>query len=271
MNVYITFSGDFYHATTAAIVERAPELGADRVMVYDDHWLVTHRPEFRRLNSWFWDHKATGVNIGRPDTRGFGWFIWKPYIMLDALSRLEDEDDVVLFTDADTFPISRLSRVFEIARADGVMLFAAENCDHRRWCKRDCFVVMGQDRSPYTDPGTQHAVARFYAFRRGDRQARQFLAEWLTYCCNPLANTFDVSVLAPEYPGFQEHRCEQAILTNLAHRYGYKLWREACEAGEVTNRDRDQYPQLFSHVNVAGSPSYGPTRGNGSYFRNVFN
>jgi hypothetical protein len=272
--LYVTFSGDFYHETTGKIVENAPKFGADQVLVYDDYWMDRYRPDFRKYNSWAWNHKATGVNAlpgymhnGRPDTRGVNWFIFKPFVITDALDRAQD-GDVVLYTDADTFPITDLSPIYEIASRDGIMVFTVEGCYNRRWCKRDCFIIMGQDEPQYTSEDVQCAVARFIAVKKGPWLTKQFMAEWLTYC-NPLANTFDLSVYAPEHPGFQEHRCEQAILTNLAHRYKLRLWREACGFGEISNRDREIYPQLFTHVNVAGNKTYGPITGQGSCYRNI--
>jgi hypothetical protein len=97
----------------------------------------------------------------------------------------------------------------------------------------------------YRSSFVQHAVARFMAFRVGGWKETQFLMEWLTYCLNPRAQTFDVSTIHPEYQDLIEHRTEQAIFTNLAHKYGYRLYREACQFGEGSDKDRDLYGQLF--------------------------
>jgi hypothetical protein len=59
-------------------------------------------------------------------------------------------------------------------------------------------------------------------FQEGQWLAHQFLIEWLTYCVNPLATTFDTILLAPNVEGFVQHRAEQAILTNLSHKYRIK-------------------------------------------------
>ena len=159
--IYATFGGNTYDATIGKTVESGPQWGADEVWVYDDVWLA--RTEFRTHNAWLWDH---------PQTRGVGWFAWKPFVMMDALSRLED-GDTVLFTDGDTYPIAPFGVLYEEALKEGVMLFAAEGCWNRRWCKRDCFICMGQDEPRYHD--TQHAVARFFVFQKGRWKPQQFL------------------------------------------------------------------------------------------------
>lgn len=234
--IYITFSGKPYEETTRSIVERGVRLGADEVIVYDDRWLL--QQEFYRQNEWLWNH---------PHKRGFGWYAWKPYIIWDALSNLQ-QGDVVLFTDADCFPIAPLDVLFGRCIIDGgIMLFASENHQQYEWCKRDCYIVMGQDDPRYYD--VPAGVARFMLFQKGPWRTTQFLMEWITYCVNPKANTFDSSTIKNELPGFIEHRVEQAIMTNLAHKYGLRLYREACEAGNGIDRDRHLYGQLFSQIN----------------------
>lgn len=146
------------------------------------------------------------------------------------------------------------------------MVFAASGLKHAHWCKRDCYIVMNQDTPEYTGLEVQAGVARFMLFQKGPWRPAQFLMEWLAYCTNPLANTMDASVLAPEYPALKEHRCEQSILTNLALKYRCKLWREACQAGNPFSEDKDIYPQLFVQ---ASKYSFDPRRGAGSCFRNI--
>lgn len=230
-HLYITFSGQPYDNTTAIIVRDGPKYGASDVWVYDDQWLIQH--PFYQRNKWLFDHHHK---------RGCGWYAWKPLIILDAFDR-SPIHDIVLYTDADTVPITNLGVLFDIAQSNEVMLFEASGRNNRQWCKRDCFIVMGQDQPKYHN--CQAGVARFMLFRKGTYDIQQFLWEWLSYCVNPLATTFDPSILGPELPGFIEHRTEQAILTLLAHKYGYKLFREADQHGNSHSNDKDLYGQLF--------------------------
>jgi hypothetical protein len=259
-NILITFSGSAYDETTGFTVERAPRFGADQVLVYDDYWLRNH--EFFTLNQWLWH---------RPDdkgrlARGFGWFSWKPLIIMDALDRMA-EGDVVMFVDGDTYPIADLRVLYDQCRKDGgIMAFMAtgvtQALTNAHWNKRDCMIIMGQDTEEYAQKGT--AVARFMLFQKGSWRVRQFLSEWLAYCLNPIAQTFDASTLGPERDGFKQHRTEQAIYTNLVHKYGLKLYREACGFGAKCDQDWDLYPQLFEQRWTGGK--HLPT---GSRYRNV--
>jgi len=251
----ITMSGARYDATTERLVRDGPRYGADHVLVYDDVWVSEH--PFRKLNAWLWEHPGD-----RNGKRGFGWYAWKPLLILDALDHC-DVGDVVAYVDADTVPIADFSVLYDVAARDGAMLFKSQGHKQHTWCKWDCYAVMGQPCDIALDAG----VARFMSFAKGSWTVRQFLAEWLTYCVNPVATTFDRSVLGVEHPTLEEHRTEQAILTNLAHRYGYKLHRECDESGEGWDEDRsghDGYPQLFQQVRQGGGNIEG-----GSRWRNV--
>ncbi len=261
--LYITFSGAAYDDTTSRIVQFAPHYGADEVLVYDDAWLMDQ--EFYQLNKWLWTYPDTQDPKRRP--RGFGWFCWKPFIILHALEHYCEPGDIVLYTDADTFPIHDFSMLYtECDRIGGTMLFNAYGCDHANWCKEDCHIVMGNWDICYGHK--DHGVARFMLFQKGSWKAQQFLMEWLTYAINPLATTFEPSELSsvpPCDPDLHEHRTEQAIMTNLAYKYGHKLYREACQNAATQPEDQDLYPQLFTQVGCTGSVK----SLQGSRFRNV--
>lgn len=258
--VYATFSGAAYDATTQRIVDRAHQYGADEIYCYDDAWLI--QTEFYTHNQWLWSYPHTDPSKYGA-ARGFGWFSWKPLIILDALSRLQD-GDIVLYTDADTYPIAPLTPLYEeCARIGGQMMFRAEGWQQRQWCTQECYRVMAAYNMPHDAP---HGVARFMLFQKGPWLPQQFLMEWLTYCINPSATSFlrDHDRLQPEIEEFKEHRTEQAIMSNLCHEYGLKLYREACQWGEGCPDDRELYPQTFVQEGAVG-----PRTLAGSAFRNM--
>lgn len=226
---YVTFSGARYHSTTKKIVELAPILGIEKVHVYDDKWLIDKQRGFMDERKDLFDFERGD----KPYSRGFGWFCWKPFILLDALSKAND-GEIVLYTDADTVPISDLTPLFEQCKAEGgILLFAACGFKQRHWCKRDCMHLMGMDSDEWRD--RQAGCARFMLFQKGASKAfktpEDFLKEWLYWSSQIQCNTFAESTLKPEYEDLQQHRCEQAILTNLAHKYAIPLHREPDDSG----------------------------------------
>jgi len=257
----ITFSGAAYDIPTSRMVEATPRCGVDELLVYDDVWL--EESDFKQTNKWLWEHPGMRLTDGSYIKRGARcWYAFKPLILLETFKRMSD-GDVVLYMDGDTYPIRDLSIVYDIAARDGAMLFSAVWHRNAKWCKRDCFIAMGQDE--YWTKDQQAGVARYCAFKKGPWKPYQFLMEWLTYSVNLTATTFDPSKYGPECPEFEEHRTEQAIMTLLAHKHGYTLYREACQYGEPHYQHRDLYGQLFQVIDstVMGAPA------EGSRWRNV--
>jgi hypothetical protein len=243
--VLITFSGADYEPTTEALTRA---IGPDEVFVFDDVWLQSH--PFYELNRWIFEVEPR---------RCFGYASWKPLIILETMRHIDD-GDVVFYVDADCRPVSDLTPVFDIAARDGACLFAALGHRQRQWCKRECYEVMAQ---PKID--AQAGCARFAAFRKGGWRETQFLAEWLAYSLNPIANTKRTAM--PWHEDFIEHRDEQAIMSNLAHKYGYRLHRECDQTGEdptFHTMDRDLYPQLFEMIHQTKG-----NNGSGSKYRRV--
>ena len=225
--------------------------------IYDDRWLMG--TEFYKVNRWIFDLRS------RNELRGFGWYSWKPYVILYLISDIEltqveygsreserNDKTIVLWTDADTYPIADLTPLYEQCRKDGgIMLFAAEGCVQGAWTKRSCGMkAMACDTEGYRR--SQHAVGRFMLFEAGNYRAKQFLMEWQTYLLNPACVGLEPS--PDEYPEYVEHRPDQSILGNLAHKYGLKLYREADGFGDGSQRDREIFGTLFNQIGQYDKP-----------------
>lgn len=254
--IVTTFSGAAYDSTTKLIVEQAPQFGVDEVRVYDDAWLLT--TPYYQLNRWIFD---------REPKHGFGWCAWKAYILLEEMKRI-DTGDIVLYLDADTYPIADLSPLFELAYFEPIILFEAQGCSNARFTTRDCFAVMGL---PYGDSimESQHACGRFALFKKGSLFVQQFLMDWYVYMLNPRCQFNEGSTLLPDHLGFGRHSADQSVLSCLAIKYGIPLHREACQNGwpaqPNTGQPEDTYPQLFIQRFREGDPS----DLSGSRYRNV--
>ena len=261
--VYTTFSGERFHDTTKLIVEEAPKFGADEVLVYDNYWALTTHPTYRYDAEWLLLH---------PRTRAVGWLLWKPLIILDALRRV-GPDDVVFYTDGDTYPIAPLDPFFNTTAKDRIMLFRANGWPRAAvWTKHEMFIAMGLDNERYWS--CHCAVGRFMGFTR---DYIPLLEEWYSWCRSPQVNTFDLDPAVKQLDGFRENRTEQACLGLLAERERIRLYREADEFGDTKDDtgddllDRDLYPRSFTQI---WGNSYAPGHsyhnpGVGSVFRNV--
>lgn len=144
-------------------------------------------------------------------TRGFGYWIWKPYVILKTLELLDDFS-VLIYCDAgDTFT-SNIVSIAQECLDDGVMLVES-NYKNYQFTKSDCFVLMGCNDSRYWESNQVYASISFW--RKTDKSL-SLLKEWLEVCKNLEIISDSPSVLASDHPEFKEHRHDQSILTNLA-------------------------------------------------------
>lgn len=248
--IYITFGGASYDAGHKRQYEKATVYGADEFRVYDDRWLMNS--PFYDQNSWIFEREEDG------HTFGFGWCSWKPFIIMQEMKRLSS-GDVVLYTDADTFPIARMDRLFEIAEDDEIVLFEEQGCLNRVYTRNDSRFAMGMERMGQ-DCDRIQACGRFQLFRKGSWMVEQFLMEWLTYSLNPLCQFRSPGMLILNSPDFVRHSAEQSVLSNLAEKYWIDLHRTPDQNGWPPAPDHgvpsdDAYPQVFQQIFCEGDRS----------------
>ena len=165
--------------------------------------------EFYRLHRNILDH-----------SRGSGYWLWKPYIILKELKRLGDGDYVV-YTDCGRRKAQLFSR-----RIDSLLEWCSSNRGvlpgvyipqwgaSRIWTKRDCFVLMGCDEENYWD---SCQIQGSFSVWQKNRFSISFLEKWLSYCTDEriltdIPNTCGL----PDFPDFKEHRHDQSVLTICA-------------------------------------------------------
>lgn len=158
--ICIVFSGGMYHFTTGQIVANAQRCGASEApWIFDDYWLKHYRPEFIRKHQDLFQKTDDRGNL-----KGHGWFVWKSYTLIDALTRCND-GDCVLYIDADTIPISDMTPLYETIDKEGMMFFKSVGHVQRMWCKRQCMHLMGVDSDEFRNK--EHACARFVGVKKG--------------------------------------------------------------------------------------------------------
>ena len=194
-------------------------------------------PEFVKKFQW-----ALKSNV-----KGFGYWCWKPQIILQTLKLLK-ENDTLLYLDAGCHlnpnGLWRLNEYFAIAEKSetGILAFQAREPEppfphdgrwlpdlrERYWTKGDVldyFCV--RDRPNITD--SQSFGAGIILFRNCD-PARSFLEEWRAVFEQDFGNIDDTPSKSGNLPGFKGHRHDQSIFSVLAKLRGvstvsaYEYW-----------------------------------------------
>jgi hypothetical protein len=180
-------------------------------------------------------------------SRGFGYWQWKPIIILDALSKLKD-GDIVAYIDSGNSIINNLDYIFNRCNEQDIVLF--DNRDgnmhgdthrNREWTKRDCFVLMDCDEEKYYNAPQVDAAYQFY---KKTPDVINFLEQYKNYCANDNIITDIPNTTKDNLSEFKDHRHDQSILSLLAAKNNIQLLPEPSEWGNHLDRP---YPQLFFH------------------------
>jgi hypothetical protein len=144
--------------------------------------------------------------------RGYGYCIWKPYIILEELDLLND-DEILLYIDSTDLPEKSFFDDVIKNFNEREYFFVNRGYNHGQWTKRDTFVLMNCDSPEYFNH--VQLEAGIVGLKPNDFN-KNLVKEWLDFATNKniLTETPNISGL-PNVNNFIEHRYDQSILTNL--------------------------------------------------------
>ncbi len=179
-------------------------------------------------------------------TRGFGYWVWKPQVILQVLSQMND-GDVLVYMDAGCHlnknGLKRLDEYCERARMSekGLCIFQealpADNANlqiyysalEKFFTKGDLFEYFGvRDRKNICDTGQIAATA--FVIKKC-REAEELITEWLSVFQKNFSLADDSRSISPNFEGFVEHRHDQSIFSLLCKMYkiegisAYEMWQ----------------------------------------------
>ena len=187
--------------------------------------------------------------------RGDGYWLWKPYF-INRWMLIVPDGNYIVYSDAGVEFVNDISHIIE--KMDEDIFFFGNNYNHADWCKRDVVdtILPGYeiDRPDYTRSFFDlKQIQASVIFFKVNQRTREFVKEWLLYCQMP-GFVDDSPSKLPNYPTFAEHRHDQAVLTCLQIKHGYKLhWWPAQYNGGAFVYDKiaqyrdDKYPVIFHH------------------------
>lgn len=152
-------------------------------------------------------------NLHFSEKRGFGYWIWKPYIISKELEKL-NPDEILIYIDSTDLPkISFFNLILNHFESNQILLINRGGYIHGDWTKRDCFIYMDCDEEKYykelqIDAGVIGVKNNEFCFN--------LLENWFSFMkkksiLDDTPNTMGY----PNLPNFKEHRHDQSILTNL--------------------------------------------------------
>jgi hypothetical protein len=203
----VSFSTNEFRRQQHILSKSAISVGIERIILWSEEKLRDEN--FFQAHRYIFDQK-----------RGFGCWLWKPYIIHRELSKLGDEEFLIYWDVGrrkypHRFELS-IEPLLDWCLDNGGMLpgvCVPQYGPNKRWTKRDCFVAMNCDSAMYWEhPQVQ---ATFSIWQKSSK-ALSFVDEWLTWCQRPEVITDDTNRLGlPDFDQFVAHRHDQSVLTNL--------------------------------------------------------
>jgi len=158
-------------------------------------------------------------------SRGYGWWLWKPYL-IDYILSIIDEGEYVMYLDSTIECLKNPKDL--IKEGENIKLFH-NGQRHVDWCKSETYYDMGVVCMP--DQLQANAAIQIY---RNTPETRAFVQEYFNLCSQLMLVNDEFN---PDYQlsGFKGHRHDQSILTNLAVKYNIKLNTSPCQWGMGAN------------------------------------
>lgn len=168
--------------------------------------------------------------------RGDGFWLWKPYFVRRVMREEMQAGDVLFYADAGCEFKGSPRPYLDLARRYGFLGFRLSFVV-KHWTKGDVFRALDMDMGTFGDE--RQMVGGIFAMMKTPSMTR-FLDEWLHFARQPQLVDDSPSV-APNAPGFVEHRHDQAIFTLLVYKHGLALVLE-------DETDKPQYITGLHHL-----------------------
>ena len=156
-------------------------------------------------------------------TRGYGYWVWKPTIIIDALSKIK-EGEFLLYTDAgcsfNKKGFKKLQEYTTLAEGSDLGILAVvleDNKLEKMFTKGDLFNFLEVREEPmvYNTPQIQSGLILI----RKSEKSKQFLKEWQDVYLADRNLVNDSPSKSPNFPDFIEHRHDQSVFSILMKIY----------------------------------------------------
>jgi len=175
--------------------------------------IILYTDEDLKQDTDFWSKHSTFIENNK---RGYGYWIWKPYIIKKTLDQMED-GDILLYLDCGCEIDSRkkhaLNTYFELVKKEYII--GTHIFNDAQWTKMDLILHMDMLHDKYLN-STQHAAGALL-FLACDK-TRFIVNEWYKICSD-YHNIDDTPSIHKNLDCFKEHRHDQSIFSLLTKKY----------------------------------------------------
>ena len=178
--------------------------------------------------------------------RGAGYWLWKPYFILQTLKRSNPEDNILYCDAGCAFVGSFKDYFFDFLREDdkGVILFNGVH-SHSQYTKMDCFHYMDCENDIYFQ---DRQLTATFQLVRPTKFSLNFYESYLNYCQDERILTDKENECdKPNFPHFMDHRHDQSILTNLKIKHQIKTFEDPSQWADHHGVREQELKTLIHH------------------------
>lgn len=211
--VFISFGGpsENYHNSLARISEEA-----NNIKIFDYIHGFTEKDLKNDIT--FWENHG---NFIESNHRGYGYWLWKPYLIKTQLDKL-NENDILMYADAgcqiNCEGISRLNDYIELLQNNendyGVIAFDSGHYEYQ-YTKRKVLEFFGCNREDSKNLKQNHATV---IILRKNAHSINLINSWFEVCYNHYELINDET--CDESFSFIENRHDQSIWSMTVHKHG---------------------------------------------------
>lgn len=209
MKIFITF------ATTGEYEKRAKRVMPliKELDIFDKVILVTE--EDLKKDSIFWNQHQKFISENK---RGYGYWLWKSYIIKKFLEKLNDKDIILYFDSSIMFSADKQKflKLFNIVKKDYIIgSFCRVFCVEYVWNKMDLIKHLNMNKSEYLNSRQRQAGAIMIF---NNKKTRGLINKW--YLLSSQYHFIDdTKSIIENKSGFKEHRHDQSIFSLLTKKY----------------------------------------------------
>jgi len=181
-------------------------------------------------------------------SRGSGYWLWKPYFILKLLNEFSD-NDVIFYTDSGSELISHVNPLIELLKTQDIIPFSIDGALEIHNTKRDCFILMDCDEKKYHY--STHLNAAFILLKKTNFTIN-FFNEYLKYASDERCITDNPNNILIEHPENRGHRHDQSIYSLMCKKHNLKTFRDPSQWGNNLPDDKDKFGQIINHSRYNG-------------------
>lgn len=197
--------------------------------------IIAYTDEYLKNDSEFWNkHNNFIIN----NSRGYGYWIWKPYIIMKTLDKLND-DDMLVYLDAGCEIVNNSdssNKMNKLISDTSNITYTSTGHDEKTYTKMDLFKYMEVDKNMDILNSIMHQAGVIII--KKNKHTTAFMNEWYNIMGNYHLVDDSQSILKND-ASFIEHRHDQSIFSLL-------IKTKYVDFNTKNNIIHDPYPILIS-------------------------